>query len=246
MALDSDDNGSLIGLDLPEYGRISLPLAGIGGRALAALLDVVILSLGSLILVVALGVAISGDLLAAELGLPALIAIGAAVPIIGPLFFELGWRGQTPGKRLLNIRVISTDGGVPTAGQLVLRNALRLVDFLPFAYLAGLIAMFISARGQRLGDLVGGTLVVREDPGALAELSFSQQIQVPPDLHGIPETILRGAVLLMDPTRILDPGIRQRRMADVAAIIRTHRPDLVGESDDAIFDRVRRALGASE
>jgi len=245
---DLNSTGALVSLDLPEHGRLDLPLAGVGGRALAALIDFLLLVSVSFVAALAVSLAVADRVLAAEIGMPAIFTIVAMLPLFGPLLFELKWRGQTPGKRLLGMRVISVDGSVPSAGQLLLRNILRLIDFLPFGYLLGLVAMFISLRGQRLGDLVGGTLVVREDPRALEEVSGYADLdatEVPPELHGIPEAVLRGARLLLDPTRRLDPVVRRQRAADLAGLIRQHRPDLADEDDDQLLSRIHRALAES-
>lgn len=242
--------GVIVRLDLPEHGQLNLPLAGVGGRALAALVDIFLLVFASLLLALFLSLAVADQVLAAEIGMPAIIAALSLLPLLGPLYFELRWRGQTPGKRLLGLRVISVDGSVPSGGQLFLRNILRLVDFMPFGYLFGLIAMFVSARGQRLGDLVGGTLVIREDPRALEEVSGyagtgtggTDTDAGAPELHGIPEGILRGAKLLLDPSRQLDPAVRRQRAADLASLIRQHRPDLAQEDDQRLLETIRRAL----
>ena len=76
--------------------------------------------------------------------------------------FETFFRGRTPGKRWAGLRVVSVKGGVIRWPQSLLRNLLRLVDSLPTGYLVGVVAIVISPRGQRLGDLVAGTVVIRE------------------------------------------------------------------------------------
>lgn len=76
-----------------------------------------------------------------------------------PVIFE-GFRGATPGKRWQNLRVVSTSALPLGWSGTVLRNLLRVVDFLPFLYTTGLIAMVMGSRFQRLGDLAAGALVV--------------------------------------------------------------------------------------
>jgi uncharacterized RDD family membrane protein YckC len=85
--------------------------------------------------------------------------------------FEAFWNGQTPGKRLLGLRVLSVDGQPINAMQAVVRNVLRAVDSMPIVgaaelsipfYMVGLAAMALSDRYQRLGDLACGTIVVVE------------------------------------------------------------------------------------
>jgi uncharacterized RDD family membrane protein YckC len=86
------------------------------------------------------------------------------------LIFELLWKGQTPGKKLLHIRVVQDNGSLATPLSLVLRNIFRLVDFLPAAYLAGGICAMVNKDKKRLGDLVAGTIVVREKASVLPDL----------------------------------------------------------------------------
>ena len=78
--------------------------------------------------------------------------------------FETYFNGQTPGKRMMHIRVVSADGQPIAGWQAVLRNVLRFVDGQPmFSYQVGLVAASCNRRFQRLGDLVCGTMVVVED-----------------------------------------------------------------------------------
>ena len=77
-----------------------------------------------------------------------------------PVLFEVFWRGQTPGKRILGIAVINDDLTPVTLGTSMVRNLLRTVDFLPLFYLAGLVTMLSNRRFQRLGDRAAGTLVI--------------------------------------------------------------------------------------
>lgn len=92
--------------------------------------------------------------------------------------FETYWNGQTPGKRLMRIRVVSDEGQPINGWQAVLRNFLRAADALPAvvlfeigqvpisfpSYLLGLLTAAMSDRYQRLGDLAAGTMVVIEEP----------------------------------------------------------------------------------
>ena len=78
--------------------------------------------------------------------------------------FETLWNGQTPGKRLMQIRVMSIHGQPINGLQAVLRNLLRVVDAQPgMFYLLGLFTAMMNDRFQRLGDLACGTMVVVEE-----------------------------------------------------------------------------------
>ena len=77
-----------------------------------------------------------------------------------PVFFEIYFQGQTPGKKLMKIQVLLIDGTMVNWGSPLLRNLLRTVDFLPFFYALGVMTMLMSKDFRRLGDLVANTIVV--------------------------------------------------------------------------------------
>ena len=85
------------------------------------------------------------------------------------IVFEWLWNGQTPGKRLLKLRVIREDGRPITLWEAIARNLLRIFDAVPGfilpVYSIGLISIFLSSRDQRIGDMFAGTVVVRERAG---------------------------------------------------------------------------------
>ncbi len=85
------------------------------------------------------------------------------------IFFEWLWNGQTPGKKLLKLRVIREDGRPITLWEALTRNLLRIFDAVPGfvlpVYSIGLITIFLSSRDQRVGDVFAGTVVVRERAG---------------------------------------------------------------------------------
>lgn len=82
------------------------------------------------------------------------------------ILFEWWWNGQTPGKRLLKLRVIRDDGRPITLWEAIARNLLRICDAAPGfvipIYSIGLVTIFLNNRDQRVGDIFAGTVVVRE------------------------------------------------------------------------------------
>jgi uncharacterized RDD family membrane protein YckC len=88
------------------------------------------------------------------------------------VFFEMLWNGQSPGKRWVGLRVIRTDGTPVTLSEVLIRNLVRIVDFLPAMYGAGIVTMFIDKQSRRLGDLAAGTLVIHDRaPISIQDLS---------------------------------------------------------------------------
>jgi uncharacterized RDD family membrane protein YckC len=79
-----------------------------------------------------------------------------------PVFFEVT-SGATPGKKQFGLQVVH-DNGTPVSGSAsVIRNLLRVADFLPVGYAAGLVCMLVQRDFKRLGDLAAGTIVVYRD-----------------------------------------------------------------------------------
>lgn len=161
------DGGAILGLD---NIRLDLPVAGVGSRVLAAALDSVVVVL----LIAAWG-------LVCLLALPdalgtwrwAVFAAGAFLLDWG--YFaasEIATRGRTLGKRAVGLRVVSREGGTADAISLLLRNLLREVDVL-----VGVFFMAFDPLSRRLGDRVGGTLVLHERREARAEAVL---VRIPP------------------------------------------------------------------
>ena len=142
----------------PEGVDLELTLAGPGSRSLGAAVDLLIqffTGLGMVLLLQALSGG-SGWVLAFIPVLGFLIVFGYDVA------FEVLGGGRTPGKRLVGLRVVALGGRPVTLIPSAIRNAIRVVDFLPTTYGFGLLAILLSPRNQRLGDMAAGTLVVRE------------------------------------------------------------------------------------
>jgi len=84
-----------------------------------------------------------------------------AISIGYAMVLEWYWRGQTLGKRILRLRVVDAEGLHLKPGQIIVRNVLRFVDMLPAFYMVGGLAVFLSRKAQRLGDLAANTVVIR-------------------------------------------------------------------------------------
>lgn len=79
-----------------------------------------------------------------------------------PMVAEWRFKGQTVGKRLLSLRVVDAEGMSLRPSQIIIRNLLRLVDSLPLCYLVGGVSCLLTERSQRLGDIGGSAMVIRE------------------------------------------------------------------------------------
>lgn len=95
----------------------------------------------------------------------AIVALQFGTPILFLGYqtaFE-GYYGQTPGKSLRNIVVVNENGSDLGWGGAIARNLLRLVDALPVFYIVGIIVAYASDNNQRIGDLIGNTVVVQTE-----------------------------------------------------------------------------------
>jgi uncharacterized RDD family membrane protein YckC len=131
---------------------LKIELANIGDRFLAAILDFLI-KLGMIFLALIVFSIIKIEVLS--------VCVCILIWCAYSLIFELAMQGQTPGKRIMKIRVVPLDGDQLTFGSILIRWFFRLIDF-PFSYIptVGICAIVISEKHQRLGDMVAGTILV--------------------------------------------------------------------------------------
>jgi uncharacterized RDD family membrane protein YckC len=160
--MSSDDK--LI-IETPEQTALEFPLAGIGSRSLALAIDT-LLQIGVLIVLGILAGIISVAGFFPQYGKQwtyAILILAAFLSQFGYFaFFEAVWNGRTPGKRWTHLRVI-TDSGRPIGTQeAILRNLMRIVDYLPSIYAVGIITSLISPQNKRVGDYLAGTVVIHE------------------------------------------------------------------------------------
>jgi uncharacterized RDD family membrane protein YckC len=162
-------------IETPERVPLHFALASIGNRFLACAIDHLIQLLAVVIIIILSMLTLIGGLSGAAERLwdapkwtLALLFIAYFLIWSGYFaLFEWAWAGQTPGKRWLRLRVIREDGRPITFYEAAARNLVRIFDMMPAVpliplYSVGLVSVFISSRDQRVGDLVAGTVVVRE------------------------------------------------------------------------------------
>jgi uncharacterized RDD family membrane protein YckC len=151
-----------LSIETPENILLDADIAGYGTRCIAAIVDYLIL----LIVLVGASILFLQSVPVAERTDGRAVAIVVMIQFVlitfYHLFFELFWNGQTPGKRIVGIRVVQATGLPLTATGTIIRNLVRVFDFFPLFYGLGLIVMFVTRHTQRLGDLAAGTIVIRE------------------------------------------------------------------------------------
>ena len=142
-----------LAVETPESIDLQATPAGIGPRAMAYILDFLI----RMLINTAVGVVLLFGGLA---GLGILSIWLFLMEWFYPVFFEVMWNGQTPGKKAMDIAVVNDDLTPIAWGTSVVRNLVRFADLLPAFFLFGTISIIATDKCQRLGDLVAGTLVV--------------------------------------------------------------------------------------
>jgi uncharacterized RDD family membrane protein YckC len=262
----SQNDTPVHGLFSPEGVRLELPIAGPAPRIFAYGIDMaivftlIILMIIALVAILPIGASIdqwmrhafheaSREVTEHNKGQPADFGAFAGVLIalfvLGQfavetgyfIFWEMVTNGRSPGKMLAGLRVVRRDGSGINLRSSVLRNVLRIVDMLPENYVVGLISMLLSPSGERLGDHVAGTIVIRLDqpqPAAIIE----------PSAKGLALSLTRAQLARIGPreVQLLRATIRRvpslsgershALLADVAATMRAR----LGIAEDAPSD----------
>ena len=218
MDLSSDQ----LSIETPELVAIEMPLAGIGSRFIALLVDYLIWGAGFLLLFFLAVLLLPG--IHAFSKISAQWAVAIAVFIVFLLnwgyftLFEAFWNGRTPGKRVARIRVIQRTGQAIGLFESMARNFVRYIDQFPFFYAVGVVCVFVTKQHQRLGDLAAGTLVVRDrDPetplwGESGSRTFTAQLFAPSAPKPEPQAALN----------LPTTGIARLSAADLEAVSYTH------------------------
>jgi uncharacterized RDD family membrane protein YckC len=233
---------STLDVATPERVAVELPIAGVGSRAMAYLLDVLLIAFVAVAAYFAFTLLVP-DPLNALLQLSRFARIAGAIAAFAALWiywtlFEVLWHGQTVGKRVMRIRVVRVDGAPVTAVDSAIRNLLRLVDFFPACYPVGLLTMLFDAKHRRVGDLVAGTVLVREE--AIDLTRFEARA---PTAQGLSHLELDVVTDFLRRYDTLVPSARQALGRQLLA--RLGQPLAEGEAldDDALRTRLQAQVG---
>jgi uncharacterized RDD family membrane protein YckC len=170
-----------IRLRTPESVELEFPLSGIGSRAFALFVDYTVLSLAIAVVLLIWGIISyqltqyfpdSEGLGSWLIAIPFLLCFAIFVGYF--VFFETLWQGQTPGKRLAQIRVIRDDGRPMSLPQATLRALLRIFDDLSF-FVVGFLMIVIGKQEKRIGDWVAGTVVIQEHRSQSGKIQLFDQ-----------------------------------------------------------------------
>lgn len=230
-----------VAITTPENIRFEYRIAGPFRRAGAQVLDVLIryMIVGGVMLILGFSGVFRLIPGIQSVGLAMFMVLSFLMTWFYGSFFEATWNGQTPGKRLMGLRVMSVDGRPINAVQATLRNFVRVADTMPLAslevfgaeiaayvmptFLVGLVSMIVTQRMQRLGDLAAGTMVVLderywyprraklEDPRIASLASY-----IPASFH-MSQSMARVVALFIDRRAMLS-GPRREELAKLLAV----------------------------
>ena len=241
-----------ITIQTPEGLELGLSLAGVGSRFTAAIVDFLIQNA----IVVAAAFALLGaefltdDELLGGAGGAAFALVLFLVFLGYDILFEVFASGRTPGKRATGIRVVRTGGQPVGFLTSAIRNVLRVIDFMPFMYAVGIVAILATRRNQRLGDLAAGTLVVRERQAASWRFartrrgSFTAGADAAAawDVSGITAEEAGAVRSFLERRDDLEPPARAELARALADALRPKVAGVPGGLDDEVF--LERVSGA--
>lgn len=231
----------------PESIAFAYELAGLGSRFLALAVDVFVQ--------VVVAIALLYTLVYASTRLPKgavapsrfeeSVATGIFLFAVFMLFFgyfivfEAFWHGQTPGKRLLGIRVVRDGGYAVDLGASLVRNVIRIVEGSMCFYVVAAISALVSSENKRVGDFAAGTIVVRD-----ARLASPAQLGSDAPSQYAATAILQGderelVHRFIERREMLPPQRRAALASDLAARIRPRvSADLAALPDEALLERL--------
>lgn len=241
----------------PEGVTLELVLAGLGSRAIAALLDGLIKAVVTIAVIVALygGTGLLDDDVsagrAASEGFFLGLAIGFVVIFVVNFFYDVLFEtlssGRTPGKRWTGLRVVRLGGGPVGFMASAVRNLVRIVDSLPAAYAIGMIAVVFSSKNQRLGDMAAGTIVVRDEKAVSSATPWTPPTSAPMalDVGGITGEELATIRTFLERRATIAPEARDRIARDLAARLKSRlsgMPDY--DQPEAFLEQIAAAKAA--
>jgi uncharacterized RDD family membrane protein YckC len=235
----------------PEGVSLEFVLAGLGSRFLAIFLDLIFQAVAEVVLVFALVKAIGPSNSTRGYVAIGAIALVTFLIIFGYfVLFESLNAGRSPGKAITGLRVVRVTGGPVGLRASLLRNVTRLVDWLPGLYVVGAVLILATKNHQRLGDMLAGTLVVRERTAAsrqAAGTAWNQQAQwgAPAPGWGTQPQWLPPELTHWDVTNVSGPelAVVHRFLAGRAGYSAEARARLASDLASRLWPRVAGPVG---
>jgi uncharacterized RDD family membrane protein YckC len=219
LAMEYEDQRTIA---TPEGVQLALPLAGIGSRFMALMIDSIIGgAVATLVFVVAL--AIGGEVASGIVAACSLLVFYIGYHVL----FEVAAGGRTLGKRASGLRVVKDGGSAVGLRASLIRNIMRLPEGMLTFYVPAMISVLVTRNNQRLGDLAAGTLVVREARApSIAVAGPPPAAALPPeryaswDVTGVGDVESTAVRAFLERRNQLEPGARAALAAQLAGRLR--------------------------
>ena len=163
----------------PEAVVLDVRTAGLGSRVFARAIDILV-QIGVLLVIIAVAGALG------TLGVVVILFAITGLVLLYPIVFETLWRGRTIGKAALGLRVVTRQGAPIRFRHALIRGLVGLGEVILLPVI-GVLAMLISTSDQRLGDMLGGTIVIKER--SAAQQSWPVVFYPPPGLESFVATL---------------------------------------------------------
>ena len=151
------------GIVTPEAVLLEFDTAGVGSRTIAEILDLLVQIAALVALSLVLSLAVTGGLELGQTLAVILTAVLAFLVLLGyPVAMETLWNGRTLGKAAMGLRVVTQEGGPVRFRHAAIRGIFGLVEIWVFLGSIAVLSIIFSKRNQRIGDIVAGTIVLRE------------------------------------------------------------------------------------
>ena len=166
------------GIVTPEAVLLEFETAGVASRTIAELLDIAVQFGGLVLVVMGISLAANGFGGSGEVAAVVVALVAFFLALVGyPVVMETFWNGRTLGKAAMGLRVVTREGAPERFRHAAIRAMIGLVEIYALLGIPAVISIITSRRDQRLGDLVAGTIVLRERAGRRA---------APPVVFGVP------------------------------------------------------------
>jgi uncharacterized RDD family membrane protein YckC len=235
MTIPSASRTSPSGIVTPEAVLLEFETAGAGSRTIAELLDVLVQVAGLVAIGLVLSIVGSGALeVGATLAVVLTLLFTFLILVGYPVAMETLWSGRTLGKAAMGLRVVTQEGGPIRFRHAAIRGILGLVELWVFFGSIAIVAIVLSPRNQRVGDMVAGTIVLRERTAVAPGVALT--FPSPPgyeayvaSLDVTPVSPVQYSVIRSFLTRVLElsPAARMStavRLANATAVRMNHAP----------------------
>jgi uncharacterized RDD family membrane protein YckC len=231
MGSSWDDSAGIV---TPEAVTLQFAEANVGSRGIAMLLDALLLGIVLGVLNTVLGSTAFATSFPSWIAITTVIVLNFLILFGYPIVFETLNHGRSPGKLAMGLRVVTVEGAPVRFRHAAIRSGFWLVDFLMTSGIAGVLATLLSKRHQRLGDMVAGTVVLRERVAGAAPISL--QFRVPYGAEAYAATLDTSGLTSQDYEAVrgflirayqLAPDVRGdvgRRIASALAVKLRHEP----------------------